>query len=250
MFPLRKIFLSFLLLIISAGYLLGQSESNIDKKVLFKREQTGFIMIHSGGFGLGYRNGKSKTYFRKFIWEIDGLNIKHPKEFKISSYYENSKNFIYGKLNNFYLLRGGVGQQHVLNGKPYWGGVEVRVFYTGGLSLGFAKPQYMYIVKYDEATGTSYLNVERFDPDIHSTTDIYGRAPFFKGFDHIGLYPGIYLKSGISFEYGADDKFVKILECGAFVDAFYKNVPIMAKQKNQFLFVNVYIALHLGKRKF
>jgi hypothetical protein len=250
MFSTRKIFSTLLLLMISAGFAFGQSESNIDKKVLFRREQTGFIMVHSGGFGLGYRNGKSKTYFRKFFWEIEGLNMKHPKEFKISSYYENSKNFIYGKLNNFYLLRGGVGQQHILNGKPYWGGVEVRVFYMGGLSLGFAKPQYMYIVKYDEVTGQSYLNIERFDPDIHTITDIYGRAPFFKGFDHIGLYPGIFLKAGVSFEYGADDKFVKTLECGAFLDAFYKNVPIMAYQKNQFLFANVYIAMHLGKRKF
>jgi len=250
MFSMRKIISTFLFLIISGGFVYSQSESNLDKKILFRREQTGFIMVHSGGFGLGYLNGKSKTYFRKFIWEVEGLNIKHPKEFKISSYYENSKNFIYGKLNSFYVIRGGVGQQHVLNGKPYWGGVEIRVFYMGGLSLGFAKPQYMYIVKYDPATGESRLDIERFDPNIHSITDIFSRASFFKGFNHITLYPGLFLKSGISFEYGSDDKFVKTLECGAFLDAFYKNVPIMANQKNQFLFVNLYIALHFGKRKF
>jgi hypothetical protein len=246
MFSIRKIFSTLLFLIISIGFAFSQSESNLDKKVLFRREQTGFIMVHSGGFGLGYRNGKSKTYFRKFIWEIEGLNIKHPKEIKISSYYENTKNYVYGKLNNFYVLRGGVGQQHVLNGKPYWGGVEVRVFYSGGLSLGFAKPIYMYIVKQNEPLPV----IERFDPDIHVYTDIYSRAPFFKGFDHIGLYPGAYAKAGISFEYGADDKFVKTLECGAFLDAFLKNVPIMAKQKKNNLYVNVYIAFHLGKRKF
>jgi hypothetical protein len=250
MFQLRKIIFPVLILIFSEGFVFGQSKSNPDNKVLFRREQTGFIEVHSGGFGLGYRNGKSKTYFRKFFWEVEGLNIKHPKEVRISSYYQNSKNFIYGKLNNFYVVRGGVGQQHVLNGKPYWGGVEIRAFYCGGLSLGFAKPIYMYIVKYNQADGTSYLNVERFDPDIHAITDIFGRASFFKGFDHIGVYPGIYLKSGISFEYGSDDKFVKSLECGVFVDAFYKNVPIMAYQKNQFLFANVYLSFHLGKRKF
>jgi hypothetical protein len=249
MFSLRKIFSTILLLLISAEFSYGQSETNLDKKILFRREQTGFIMVHSGGFGLGYRNGKSKTYFRKFIWEIDGLNIKHPKEFKIASYWQNSKNFIYGKLNELYVLRGGVGQQHVLNGKPYWGGVEVRIFYSGGLLMGFTKPQYMYIVNY-ESDGSYSFSIERFDPDIHDITTIYSRAPFFKRFDHIGVYPGAYAKAGLSFEYGADDKFVKTLECGAFLDAFYKNVPIMAKQKNNFLFLNVYIAFHLGKRKF
>lgn len=250
MFSSRKLFLTFILLMLSVGYLSGQSESNIDNKILYRREQTGFIMVHSGGFGLGYRNGKSKTYLRKFLWEVEGLNLRHPKEFKISSYYENTKNFVYGKLSSFYILRGGIGQQHTLNGKPYWGGVEVRMFYMGGLSLGFTKPQYMYIVKYDELTNDSYLDIERFDPDIHDIYNIYSRASFFKGFDHIGVYPGLFIKAGFSFEYGADDKFVKTLECGAFLDGFYKNVPIMAYQKNQFLYGNVYISLHFGKRKF
>ncbi len=236
-------------LIVSAGIVIGQSSSNLDKKVLFKREQTGFIEIHSGGFGLGYRNGKSKTYFRKFIWEVEGINLRHPKEIKTSSYYQNSKSFVYGKINSYYVLRGGIGQQHVLNGKPYWGGVELRLFYTGGLSLGFAKPIYMYIVKFNEISGT-YLNIERYNPDIHQVTDVYSKASFFKGFNKIGVYPGIFLKAGLNFEYGSDDKFVKSLECGVFVDAFYKNVPIMAKQKNNFLFGNVYISFHLGKRKF
>lgn len=250
MFPLRKIICLFTLLFISAGFVFGQSESNLDKKILFRREQSAFFMVHSGGFGVGYRNGKSRTYFRKFIWEVEGLNIKHTKEIKVASYYENSKNFVYGKLNSLYLLRGGIGQQHILNGKPYWGGVEVRVFYQGGVSLGFAKPVYLYIVKYNETTGLSYLNIERFNPSIHNITDIYSRAPFFRGFDQLSIYPGLYLKSGFSFEYGADDKIVKTIECGAFVDVFYKDVPIMAYQKNQFLFANVYLSFHIGKRKY
>jgi len=244
----RKI-LIFVLLLLSGAVIYGQSESNLDNKILYRKERSGFIMAHSGGFGLGYRSGKHKTYFRKFMWEVEGLNIKHPKEYKVSSYYENSKNFNYGKLNSLLAIRGGVGQQHILNGKPYWGGVEVRLFYFGGLSLGFTKPVYLYIVKFDETTGLSYLEVERFDPKKHSVTDIYGKGPFLKGFDKLGVYPGIYAKLGLSFEYGAEDTFLKSLECGVFADCFYKNVPIMAYQKNQFLFANVYLSLHFGVRK-
>jgi len=226
----------------------SQSESNLDNKILYRKERSGFLMVHSGGFGLGYRSGKHKTYFRKFMWEVEGLNLKHPKEYKVSSYYQNSKNFSYGKLNNFFAVRGGVGQQHILNGKPYWGGVELRLFYFGGLSLGIAKPIYLYIVKFDETTGQSYLELERFDPDLHYVTDIFGKGPFFKGFNKMGFYPGIYAKIGLSFEYGAEDTFLKSLECGVFADCFYRNVPIMAYQKNQFLFTNVYLSLHFGKR--
>ncbi|HOH84768.1 MAG TPA: hypothetical protein PLI16_09175 [Bacteroidales bacterium] len=244
----RKILLLSILLL-SGPVIFAQSESNIDNKILYRKERSGFIMVHSGGFGVGYRSGKHKTYFRKFMWEVEGLNIKHPKEHKTQSYYENSKNFIYGKLNSFFAVRGGVGQQHILNGKPYWGGVEVRLFYFGGLSLGITKPIYLNIVKFDETTGQSYLSLERFDPNIHSVYDIYGKASFFKGFNKIGVYPGIYTKVGLSFEYGAEDTFLKALECGVFADCFYKNVPIMAFQKNQFLFANVYLSLHFGVRK-
>jgi len=237
------------LLILSGLMVFAQSESNLDNKILYRKERSGFIMVHTGGFGLGYRSGKHKTYLRKFMWEVEGLSIKHPKEYKVSTYYENNKNFIFGKLNNFFVVRGGVGQQHILNGKPYWGGIEVRLFYYGGLSLGITKPIYLYIVKFDELTRESYLSLERFDPDVHLITDIYGKGPFFKGFNKIGVYPGIYAKVGLSFEYGAEDTFVKALECGVFVDCFYKNVPIVAYQKNQFLFTNVYLSLHFGKRK-
>lgn len=241
--------LPLLLTMCISDLIFAQSESNIDKKILYRKEKSGFIMVHSGGFGLGYRQGKHKTYFRKIMWEIEALNIKHPKEIKMSSYYENSRSFLYGKLNHFYVFRGGFGQQHILNGKPYWGGIEVRLFYYGGLDLGFTKPIYLYIVKFDEQTGESYLSLERFDPNIHYITDIYGRGSFFKGFNKIGFYPGIYAKIGLSFEYGADDRFVKTLECGVFMDAFYRSIPIMATQKNQFFFANVYLSLHLGKRK-
>lgn len=244
----RKI-LMLSLLILSGTMIFAQSESNLDNKILYRKERSGFIMVHSGGFGLGYRSGKHKTYFRKFMWEVEGMNIKHPKEYKTRSYYENSKHFSYGKLNNFLAVRGGVGQQHILNGKPYWGGIEVRLFYFGGLTLGFTKPIYLYIVKFDDITGQSYLSLERFDPDIHLVTDIYGKGSFFKGFNKLSIYPGLYAKAGLSFEYGAEDTFLKALECGVFADVFYKNVPIMAYQKNQFLFVNIYLSLHFGVRK-
>ena len=238
-----------LLLLLLSGSVAAQSESNPDGKILYRKERSGYIMVHTGGFGLGYRSGKHRTFKRKFMWEIEALNLKHPKEFKTTSYYENSKNFIFGKLNHFYILRGGVGQQHILNNKPYWGGVEVRINYFAGLSLGIAKPVYLYVVKYNEETGESYLALERFDPQTHYIGDIYGRGPFIKGFDGITVYPGAYGKVALSFEYGADDRFLKTLECGVFVDIFYKNVPIMAFQKTQFIFTNLYLSLHFGKRK-
>ncbi|MEI6765845.1 MAG: hypothetical protein WCM76_09405 [Bacteroidota bacterium] len=227
----------------------SQSPSNIDNKILYRKERSAFIEVHTGGWGLGYRTGKHITGYKKRMFEFEAIGMKHPKELKITSYYENSRNFIYGKLNSVFILRGGYGRQRVLNGKPYWGGVEVRFLWFGGVSIALAKPVYLYIVKYIDENGNQDIVTERYDPYNHAITDIYGRASFFKGFDKMSVYPGAYFKTGLSFEYGADDRLLKSLECGIAGDIYPKAVPIMAFNKNNNYFLSLYLSLHIGKRK-
>lgn len=236
----------FFLILVSPA--IAQEEIS-ETKILFRKEYSVYGMIHTGGWGLGYRNGKHVTGYKKRMWEGEILGMKHPKEYRIISFYENSKSFFYGKLNSFYILRGGYGRQHILNSKPYWGGVEVRMFYYGGISVGLTKPVYLYIVKFNEDTGEASIVTEKFDPVRHYIGDIYGRGPFTKGFDELGLHPGLYLKTGFNFEYGADDEFLKSLECGIAVDGYYKDIPIMAFNENQKLFTSFYVSIHFGRRK-
>ncbi len=227
----------------------AQSPSNVDNKILFRKEWSCYLLAHTGGWGFGYRNGKHKTYLRKRMWEAEFVTMKHPKEKRVVSEYENNRSFIYGKLNSLYIFRGAYGVQRVLNGKPYWGGVELRWFMYGGVSLGITKPVYLYIVKLNEETGLYDVVVERFNPEEHNIQQIYGRGSFFKGFDHLGFYPGVYGKTGLNFEYGADDQLLKSLECGATLDYYPLAVPMMAFTPKQNLFLSLYISFHLGKRK-
>jgi len=231
------------------GGALAQSESNLDNKILYRKEWSGYLLVHTGGWGFGYRNGKHKTYFRKRMWEVEFVTMKHPKEKRVVSYYENSRSFIFGKLNSVYIIRGAYGLQRMLNGKPYWGGVELRWFMYGGISLAITKPVYLLIVKYNETTGQNEVVAERYDPYKHLISDIYGRGPYFKGFDHLGFYPGIYAKTGLNFEYGTSDDFLKAIECGIILDYYPLAVPIMAFNNKQNLFLSLYLSLHLGKRK-
>jgi hypothetical protein len=227
-----------------------QSTSNLDNKILFRKEWSCYLLAHTGGWGFGYRNGKHKTYLRKRMWEAEFVTMKHPKEKKVVSYYENNRSFVYGKLNSFYIFRGAYGVQKVLNGKPYWGGVELRWFMYGGLSLGITKPVYLYIVRRNEETGLDEVVAERFDPQQHDIQMIYGRGPFFKGFDHLGFYPGAYAKTGLNFEYGAYDELLKSIECGAVLDFYPLPVPMMAFNNKESFFLSLYLSVHLGKRKY
>lgn len=246
--PICKILILFILSIL-ASTLFSQQEEYEASTILLRKEHYASIFMHSQGWGFDLRKGKHLTGYSKKMWELGFLTMKHPKEIKtINPYYENSRNFYYGKLNSLMLLTGGYGFQKVITSKPYWGGVEVRYYISAGAIAGLAKPVYLYIIT---ETGTAYeiyLTIEKYNPEKHELQDIYGRAPFNTGFDQMKLYPGGYTRFGFNFEYGAWDESVRAFEAGAALYAFPKAVPMMAFNKNPNVFLTFYLAYSFGKR--
>lgn len=197
------------------------------------------------------------------MFEFDLLEMRSPTQARSWSNLPNTRSYFYGKLNNLYIIRAGVGQQHLLNRKPYWGGVELRAFYYGGVDFGLAKPVYLYIAYWTpdpNTPGQAILDetkLERYDPEKHfpgigvnSTTlcNIYGRGPMLSGFNKIKLYPGLYFKGGFNFEFSAANDRIKAVEIGATVDIFPKPVPVMAFKEANYFFITGYLSFHLGKR--
>jgi hypothetical protein len=220
---------------------------SVAERILLKKEYSAGIIAHNLGFGANFRIGRNKTFFNSRIIQIEVVSMKHPKQIRvINPYYYNSKSYVYGKLNHVYMLRVGYGYKHLLNRKPYWGGVELRLFYLGGASLAFAKPVYLYF--WDETY--SYVKEERYDPDnfYHSSEYIYGRAPFISGLGEIKVYPGIFLQGGLNFEFGIQNTRIRALEGGFTLEYFPKAIPIMAYNPAQNFYPTVYLNFQLGKR--
>jgi len=242
----------FFLILISALDSKAQIEEEFDSiadNVLFTREMNGSIIIHSQGWGLEYRIGRSQTINKTLMLEVNLLEMKDAKEIKsINPFFTNTRSYIYGKLNALYITRFGLGRQHMLNRKPYFGGVELRLFYFGGLSVAFGKPVYLEIIKLDPGSYRYITVTERYNPDDHFPDNIYGRAPFTKGFDKLKPYPGGYIKTGLGIDFGTINQKPKTVEVGAVLDLFAKPVPIMAfKDANQF-FLTLYVSFGIGKR--
>jgi hypothetical protein len=220
-----------------------------EKPPLMKDEFSFGLNFHSSGWGFDFRRGKHITGFKKRMFEAEIVNMKHPKEIRsVNPYFDNAKSFFYGKMNTFTVIRAAIGQQQVLFSKAERGGVEVRLNYTAGLSLGLAKPVYLNILYPTLIEGEYEVVVEKYDPNKHFVDNIYGRAPFTEGFSEIKPYPGGYAKFGVSFEYGtmADD--VKAIEAGVTIDVYGKEIPIMAFTENQQFFLNFYINLLYGRK--
>lgn len=225
-----------------------------DVNVLYRNEASFGVFVHSaGGFGLAYRRGLHVTGKRKRMFEVEIQNFKHPKEVKsVNSNFENAKGFIYGKLNSILIIRPGVGYQNILYQKSDKKSVEIRYSYFLGGTLAFAKPVYLEIIHQNSVFGmpSTTITTERYNPEIHYSDNIYGKAPFFKGMEKTRLYPGAYAKLALSFEYANRYNGVKAIEIGAVVDVFAIPVPMMAFNKKEEAVVSLYLKFVWGKKWF
>jgi len=237
-------------LIFSCTNLIAQGEIDEQDKIFYRNEKTFAFLLNSNGLGINYRFARRMDAFRKTIYDFDLVTIKHPKEVKtpVTQYYF-TKRIIYGKLNEFYNFRLGIGLQNEMFRKVDKGGVSIRRYFAFGPVVGITKPIY-YIIGIDangDATFDSEI-VEKFSMNQHlQTYTIKSKASYFKGFNEISFIPGLYGKLGIMFEFSKQDEKIHALDGGITFDAFIKKVPIMATENNSRFFISLFVSYRFGK---
>lgn len=243
-----------------------ERKDNINK--LIKEEEEGALIyskqsafgfkMNTDGWGVFYEHGKYKTIKKTNIWWMEFGERRSPKEEKISTGQDVGGGFIlvgnpyvYGKQNNFYYLKLGIGQQLLIGGKGNKNGVAVSAVYGGGLSLGYLKPYYLNVrdddgnnvdVKYvggDSTTKSNFL-----DP-----TRINGATGFTKGFGEGKIVPGAFARLGMRFDYGRYNEFLSAFEVGVNAEYYSKVMPILINNPEKQFFINGYIAIEFGSRK-
>lgn len=270
----RKIFIftSFLLLLgalpLSAQQTFETNKNIYDESegIVYERELTADLkLLQTNGFAIGVNIAKLKTYYLTRYINIEFGEIKHPKEYRQSFDFQRqsarvSRAFVFGKQNNFFVLRGGFGEKRYFSEKAKRRGVAVGISYEAGPSLGLLKPYYLELIrsaepgevdnfvvrseKYSEQNANTFLEISR----------IYGSSGFAEGLGELGIVPGAHAKFAMHFDWGAFDEFVKAIEAGVMVDVFTQKVPIMIESplventENRPFFINLYVNLQLGKR--
>ena len=244
---MKKYFILFIICSSVPLSVLGQGEIDDQTHLLFSNESSFSAFLNTNGFGLNYRYGFYRDAKNQFILDVDFDYVKHPKEVKSQVIYNYStRRYVYGKQNLFWELKGIAGWQKELYRKYDKNGISVRMFYGGGISLGFLKPIYYEVFTFSaigEATDREYM---KFNAAIHQT-QIGGRGPFFMGFSELGVVPGLTLKTGLSFEYSQRDAVIHALEAGVSLTVYPKKIPIMATDLNNFLFFNLTVGYRFGR---
>ena len=187
--------------------------------------QNGFgIMLRTNGYGIFFEIGRRKTQRFTNTYSIEFTEIKHPKEEKTGGNFFSSP-FIYGKINNFYQLKLGYGQQYILGQKGNKNGVAVIGIAQAGLSAGMLKPYYINVANTEETIKFSSKDSITFltwDPNNSG-------AGFTKGLSEIKFEPGAYIKGALRFDFGRFNESVSAIEIGMSLDAYVHRIPIMAQ---------------------
>ena len=240
---MRKLFFSVISVLFLSGFSAYSQEIDVgNPQILAVRTRQWDIYgtLHTNGVGVGFRIGREPTIHLRRGFDFEYTYYRHFKERRTRLDY--SQIIVYGKLNYFGEVRGGYGVTRVLNGKPYWGGVEVGYFFYGGVSLGFSVPVYLKVYNgIDQAS-------ERYDPQKHFPGNILHKDSFWKGVKSTRIHPGIYAKTGMSFDFAKNDALVVKLDFGLAVDAYYPPVEKIAFAPKQYILLTGFVTVHLGKR--
>ena len=224
-------------------------QSNEEIDVLYSHQFYGGLNLHTHGGGIFANFGMYKDATHLNLVGIDVVFLKHEKEIRsFNPVYEDSKSYVVGKTNSFYIVRPQVGRQCTLTKKIRKSGVQVGYTWAFGPSLGFTKPVYLEIgypsIPYD------YLAVERYNPDQHFSNNIFGRASALRGFNELKFHPGFFAKFAMHFEYSSEKDGIKGVQVGTVVDLFADEVPIMAPiyAGNSRFYLNGFVNIFFGKK--
>jgi hypothetical protein len=227
-----------------------------EEGVLVYNRQTLFgLQLRTNGYGLIFEHGRSKSPRFTNLYSVELSEIKHPKEERqetSNGIFSNS--FMYGKVNNFYQLKLGFGQQYIFGQKGNKNGIAVMGIYGGGLSLGLLRPYYLNVtdngtdrdIKYDSADSVLFLSGA-----------INGSSGISKGWGEMKMKPGAFVKSALRFDFGRFNESVQAVEIGLSVDAYAQKIEIMVPRdsngeqgiKPKQLFYQMHIAILFGRRK-
>ena len=258
---LKQPFLRFLLLtlfgacpfLLSAQNIDIQSESDkpIEERLVYNRQNTFNIGIHSQGFGAGFKIGKIKTIYTTTFWQGEIITLHSPKEIKtINLIGFSTRPYVYGKLNSVMALRASYGAEKRIFGKPYWGGVETRWNYQAGASLALVKPYYYYVIVYKPYGSNDYIEAEEDQTfaDHDQWVNIIGRSSIWKGIGETRFSPGVHASTGISFDFAKTRTRVQTLSVDVIAEYYPIGVRIMDQQRNPWFYLTFMLSYHWGER--
>lgn len=244
------------LLGLAAGIMLavtasGQSASEEAPETVFTHRVEGGLSLHTRGMGGHVELGTYRGVGKVNTWSLEVVSMKHPKEVRsFNPVYDQGKSYVFGKVNAAYIARLGWGKRTVSTPKIRNGAVAIGWKYAFGPAVAFTKPIYLEIGYPD--IPYRYVLTERYDPNVHGTDDIYGRAGALNGILELRPTPGGFVRVAADFEYSGEREVLRTASVGVQVDAFVTPIEIMAPEfdQNDRFFLTLFLHWSFGRQQF
>lgn len=223
--------------------------------IVYDREMSFPLTLHTNGFHVAMNVGKLKTYYKTSYMGVSLGHLKHPREYKRSdqgSRFQGGASFVFGKQNTLIPVRAYKGWKRYYSGKDKRRGVAVGTSFEVGLTAGIIKPYVLQIAREGGTaeTGNFFFTYEENPAAFADRERIEGTGGLRRGWGDASILPGINAKAAIHLDWGAFDELMRAVEAGVMVDFFPRNVDLLIPPAdNTPLFINFYLALHLGKRQ-
>jgi hypothetical protein len=186
----------------------------------------------------------------EYEWHIDYRDKKTTAQ---PYYTQTGRNYYFGVQNRFHVIRLSYGFERCIGDKAAKNGVRLSwVGFVGG-ALGLVKPYYLNL-DYPGTDGNPVDIVsQRYSPSNASVflnpNTIDEASPISRGLNQMSPVIGGFGRTGLNFDIGSKDRFIKALEAGVTLDIFYKKIPIYVNDdSNHFLFLGFYLSFAFGKR--
>ncbi len=216
----------------------------------FKKQNIFGIKLSTDGYGLSFEKGKYKTPRKTVLYQFELNEKKSPKEEKTASsqnpFTGQISSVVWGKANNFYQFKMGIGQQLLIGGKANKSGVAVSAIYAGGISIGMAKP---YLVDVENTATREQVRKKFTDTADGNVYRVIGASGFTHGWGEVKIKPGLHAKIAMRFDYGRFNETVSAIEAGLNTEYYFSKVEQLIYNKPKNFFFNAYITILFGRRK-
>jgi hypothetical protein len=214
--------------------------------IAYKKHFVVGLKLISDGYGVFFEKGYSKSVKKATLYQIEIGERKHNKESKQSNPNAPTEPIIYGKLNYFYPVKLGVQKQFLLGNKSNKNGVSITANVGGGLCLGLLRA---YEVEVDKNGERTYVRYDSEDSLLFVNGPYYGGPNLGKGWNHLKMTPGLYVKPAVRFDYGRYNDLVSAIEVGVTGEFYTKKIPQVLYNKQKQFFFTAYFSVEFGRRK-
>lgn len=250
-----RLYLTFLLLLFCFGLHAQKKERiyNPNEEFVYHKEMSGGVRMQTNGFSLFTEFGFIKNIFKTRVIQLEYqyfMDYKLKKEKAIPFGKESGRDYFYGLQNKLHTIRISYGIRRMFADKARRNGVRFSYMIMGGFSLALLKPYYLDL-QFDRE-GFTEIRSERYSEATKSyflsKDSINEASPIYKGLNQMEPVPGVHAKTGINFDWGTRDEYVKALEVGVMADLYYKQLPVLINRQNRFYRFSAYVSFQFGKR--